>query len=71
MKIETKYDLKQLLYLAHDPEQLQRMVIGIRIITPKLVTYELACGPEITEHYEYEISTERNEALTILKKQEE
>lgn len=70
MTITTKYDLKQLVYLVHDPEQLQRMVTGINIITPKLVSYQLSCGADTSDHYEYELAAERNAAMTILQKQE-
>ncbi|MGQ0740199.1 MAG: hypothetical protein ACT4OJ_14200 [Bacteroidota bacterium] len=71
MEIKTKYDIKQHVYLVHDTEQLQRMVTGIQVITPKLICYQLSCGSEQSDHYEYEISTERNESLPILKIQSE
>jgi hypothetical protein len=71
MKVETKYDLKQCVYLVHDPEQQQRMITEISVVTPKFIRYQLSCGSDHSDHYEYEISPERNEALSILKKQPE
>lgn len=66
MEIKTKYDLKQLVYLAHDPEQQPRMVTEITIITPKLLRYQVSCGSEHSDHYEHELSAVKDvvKALT-------
>lgn len=58
MDIKTKYDLRQMVYLVHDPDQSKRMIKEIRVITPKLYIYLLICGADESEHYEYEITTE-------------
>jgi hypothetical protein len=58
MEIKTKYDLKQLVYLVHDPEQRKRMITGIKIITAKQHIYCLVCGAEESEHFEYELALE-------------
>jgi hypothetical protein len=65
MDIKTKYDLKQMLYLVHDPEQLQRMVREIHVVTPKLIRYELACGSDLSEHYEHELCPEKNVSIKV------
>lgn len=57
MKIETKYDYGQIVFLIHDPDQLERMVIGING-RPTGIIYLLACGIAVTEHYELEIASE-------------
>ena len=56
MDIKTKYDLKQMVYLVHDHEQLPRMITEVTIITPKLHRYQLSCGSDNSDHYEHEIS---------------
>lgn len=48
-----------IVYLKTDPEQLARMVTSI-IIRPKDIIYELACGKEVSNHYNSEISTQKN-----------
>lgn len=68
MELKTKYDLKQMVYLAHDPEQLPRMITGILFITPKLVKYLVVCGIEESEHYEYEISSDKDEVKALTQK---
>jgi len=57
MEVKTKYDLKQFVYLVHDPDQSKRMIIEIIIVTPKLFKYMLRCGSDESEHYEHEISS--------------
>lgn len=68
MEIKTKYDLKQLVYLVHDPEQLPRMVTEITIITPKLIRYLLSCGGDSSDHYEHEISAVKDEVKALTTK---
>ena len=63
MDIKTKYDLKQLVYLVHDPDQCKRMITEIIIVTPKLHMYLLSCGDDQSEHYEYELATEEDTVL--------
>ena len=60
MEIKTKYDIQQVVFLSHDPDQLARMIIEIRIISPKIHKYVLVCGAEESDHYHYEISGEAN-----------
>lgn len=59
MDIKTKYDPEQFVYLKHDPDQQKRMIVEI-IVTKKEKKYLLACGTEISDHYEYELSTEQD-----------
>ncbi|MGQ0738377.1 MAG: hypothetical protein ACT4OJ_04890 [Bacteroidota bacterium] len=68
MEIKTKYDLKQMLYIMHDPEQLPRMVTEITIITPRLIRYQLSCGSENSDHYEYELSAEEDKVKALTAK---
>lgn len=55
---KVKYDFGDLVYLITDPEQLQRMVVGVRIRSSGSIVYLLACGTQETDHTDTEISTE-------------
>lgn len=56
MKITTKYDIQDDVYLVTDNEQLQRIITAITIQPNNLIIYSLVCGTETSEHYEFEIS---------------
>ncbi|HRQ17713.1 MAG TPA: hypothetical protein PL085_11595 [Agriterribacter sp.] len=56
MKINNKFTLKQHVSLSTDTENLKRIVIGIKACADGGVLYELACGKEMTWHYDCEIS---------------
>ncbi len=45
MIIESEYEFGEMVYLVHDTEQLQRMVVGVNAY-PKYNLYELACGSQ-------------------------
>lgn len=68
MELKTKYDLKQMVYLVHDPEQQPRMVKEITAVTPKLIRYLLACGDTESENYEHEISPGKDEVKALANK---
>jgi hypothetical protein len=59
MTIPNKYDLKQVVYLRTDTDQLPRIVTGIQI-RPNLLIYNLACGTSESDHYDIEMSEEKN-----------
>lgn len=63
MKINTKYNFGDIVYLKTDIEQSERIIIGITLI-PNSIIYTLMCGVEMSEHYEFEIT----ENLDTLKK---
>lgn len=64
MKIETKYDIGQIVYLVTDTEQKERMVISI-LIRHNLITYELACEANASYHYDIEISCSKDVIKSI------
>jgi hypothetical protein len=55
MIIDNAYDIKDLVYLITDPDQLARIVCQINI-TRNEILYVLACGTTTSNHYAYEIS---------------
>lgn len=60
MKINTKYNIEDTVYLVTDSEQLERTITAITIYPNNLIMYELMCGVEQSEHYEFEITEEPN-----------
>jgi hypothetical protein len=65
MTITTKFDQEQLVYLKHDPEQRHWMIVSILVFSHKVIRYNLVCGTEQCEASQFELSTERNEALYL------
>lgn len=66
MTIPNKYELKQTVYLKTDGEQLARIVTGIHIRPNNCMLYSLSCGTSETNHYDFEISEEKNILLNTL-----
>jgi len=62
--IENKFDLGELVYLKTDEDQKQRMVTRITIGLDGSIIYYLTLGTLISEHYEKEISAEKNTLAT-------
>ena len=60
MVIENKFELGELVYLSTDEDQKQRMVTKIYIHLDGSLIYQLSCGTMYSEHYEKEISEEKN-----------
>lgn len=58
MKIETKFDISDTVFLKHDSEKLPRMVTGISI-RPSGHTYNLITGNVDSWHFEFEIEREK------------
>lgn len=63
MEVKTKYNPEELVYLKHDPEQRQWMIVSILIISHKIIKYNLVCGTEECEAHQFELSLQRNEGL--------
>ncbi len=59
MIIENKYEIGEMVFIVTDREQLPRQVTAIKI-TPGTILYQLACGTMVSDHYEVELSTEKN-----------
>ena len=56
MKITTKYDIGDSVYLVTDSEQYERIIVSISIHPNNLIMYSMMCGVEASDHYEFEIS---------------
>lgn len=59
MKVSTRFDMFQIVYLKTDPDQLGRMVTYIKLL-PGSVVYALSYGTSSSEHFEQEITTTAN-----------
>lgn len=63
MKINTNYDIGQIVFLATDENQKARIITGI-IVRPSGIIYYLTCGSEETTHYEIEFELEKNYSIS-------
>ena len=65
MFINNKFNLGDVVYLITDIEQRPRIVTGIKLRMNDLLVYELACICKETNHFEVEISKEKNILITL------
>lgn len=59
LKVNNQFKHRQLVYLIADSEQIQRMVIYIVLYDEGLIGYGLSANGDVSDHYEFEISAER------------
>ena len=64
MKINTRYDIGDIVYLKTDINQKERMVTAITITIGSHV-YSLSCGVDSSEHYEIEITDTKDVMKTL------
>jgi hypothetical protein len=57
--IDNKFDIGQTVYLKTDKEQEARIVFAFKV-TKCEITYQLAFGAATSEHYDFEISEEKD-----------
>jgi hypothetical protein len=60
MVINNKYEIKQIVYLITDPDQYPRIITSIKVHDGGELLYETSCGKDSSNHYEFEISTEKS-----------
>jgi hypothetical protein len=65
MFINNKFNLGDIVYLITDIDQRARIITGIKVRMNDLLVYELACNCEETNHFEVEISSEKNILIMI------
>ena len=58
--ISNKFDFGDLVYLTSDEAQSGRLIVGIRVMPDGGIVYSLRSGILTTEHYEFEVSEEKN-----------
>ncbi len=63
--LDNKFDIGQIVYLRTDIEQLQRIVTAIKFCGDGSIFYELSCGREISDHYDFEISDQINNEVRL------
>ena len=62
IQIDTMYKIGETVFLETDPDQLKRKVTGINIRNGG-ITYVVACGEIECEHYEFELSPNKDLSL--------
>lgn len=55
MKIETKFDIEEIVILKTDPHKDKRIITNITINPNGVPRYALSCGDKDSSHYEFEI----------------
>lgn len=57
--IEPQYEIGETVYLKTDPEQSERQVYAFIIFRSEII-YKLTMGTIFSEHYDFEITREKN-----------
>jgi len=60
MKIITKYNFGDSVYVVSDPDQWRRQVVELKIIPPQTIIYICMCGDESSAHYDFELTDEQD-----------
>lgn len=60
MVINNVFEIGDTAFLVTDPDQRERLVVGITIRQASVLLYELAAGADTSWHYEYELTAERD-----------
>ena len=66
MYLNVKFNLGDIVYLKTDSEQKPRIVTGFTIRNNEHIIYLLSCISDETEHYEIEITAEKDILATLL-----
>lgn len=59
MILENKFDIGQIVYITTDADQLPRLIIQLKI-TPSGIIYVCQHGTSGSEHYDIELSSDKN-----------
>lgn len=62
--INNVYDIEDIIYLKTDAEQLSRIVFAY-IVTKDSVLYRCNCGTQVSDHYAFEMSYERDKSKVL------
>lgn len=61
VKLNLKFSIGQSVWIKTDFEQIERMVVAIRLIGIEMIPlYLIAFGENASEHYEFELTEERD-----------
>jgi hypothetical protein len=63
MLVDNKFQLGDIVYLKTDVDQKSRMITKISVSQQGLL-YMVVCGTETTDHYEIELSEEKQVVFT-------
>jgi len=59
MQIDNKFQIGQTVFLNTDPYQSERLITSITVLKDTIL-YTLSFGTETSDHFDFEISTEKN-----------
>jgi hypothetical protein len=59
MNIQNLFDIGDLVYLKHDPEQHLRQVTALVVYSETDICYRLQAGVSWSDHFDFEISTDK------------
>lgn len=63
MKIETEFDIEEIVILKTDPEKYERIITNITINPNGVPRYSISCGEKDSSHYEFEIERLKDKSV--------
>lgn len=64
--MEPKFLIEEIVYLKTDPELFPRMITGYKV-SKTYISYEVAFSSMVSWHYDYELTTNKEELIKINK----
>lgn len=65
MLVNSMYDWGDIVFLKTDIDQHQRIITGIKPTPAGNIIYSISCGTITSEHYDFELSVEKNVLVTV------
>lgn len=62
--VDNRFDIGETVYLKTDRDQLPRIVFAF-IVSQKEIIYRIASGRDISDHYNFELSLEKDVLITV------
>jgi hypothetical protein len=63
MVIDNKYTFGDFVYLTTDVDQKKRIVTAFKCFPNGQIVFQLTCGTEVSEHYDFEFTKEEDTVL--------
>ena len=60
MVINNEYEIGDFVFIRTDGDQAKRIITSLRIYKGGEVVYVVSCGPNQSEHYSFELSSEED-----------
>lgn len=65
MVIDNKFNIGDIVYVVTDPDQMGRIITSFEVTPGNVLIYRCYCGTVNSNHYDFELSKEKETALHL------